>query len=135
MTHKKNHHEEKISICWKFSAGFCEYGEKLCWFSHVKSTEDTEPTKVSCNICSKTFNNLNDFLHHKKQKHGETVKECKQNLNKKCRFGEHNCWFHHEKEMIVPEKGNQEMTEKLVNMMETFSQRMVEIENHINYTN
>ena len=30
---------------------------------------------------------------------GETLKECKQNVTKKCHFGELNCWFHHETEI------------------------------------
>ena len=64
MTHKKSHHNEKVSVCSNFSAGFCAFGDKLCWFSHDSQNE--EPADVNCNICSKTFHDLTDYLQHKK---------------------------------------------------------------------
>ena len=110
MTHKKSHHNEKLSVCSNFSAGFCAFGDKLCWFSHDSQNE--EPAEVNCNICSKTFHDLTDYLQHKKNEHVETLKECK---NKECRFGEQSCWYHH---VNQPKKDKQEITEKIFSMME-----------------
>ena len=62
----------------------------------------------------------------------ETVKECK---NKECRFGEQSCWYHHANKVNLEKKDNQEITEKIFNMMETFTNRIVNIENHINHEN
>ena len=130
MTHKKSTHKEKLSVCRNFSAGFCEFGDKLCWFSH--SSQNGEPVVVNCNNCSETFHSLTDYLHHKKREHGDTVKECK---NKECRYGEQSCWYHHANKVNLEKKDNQEITEKIFNMMETFTNRIVNIENRINNEN
>ena len=63
------------------------------------------------------------------------MKECYQQKNKKCRFGEQNCWFHHGEEIDKPTKDNKEITKKLFSMIETFTNRIVEIEKHINDKN
>ena len=135
MIHKKSHHTEKISACWKFLAGHCEYGEKLCWFSHVQREDNSESKEVNCNICNKTFNTFNNYRHHKKQEHRETVRQCNQNKNKDCKFGDLNCWFHHENDTNLYKKDNQEVTEKMFSMMEKFTKRIVDIENHMNDKN
>ena len=37
MEHKKRLHEEKVTLCWKFEAGICDFGESSCWFSHCQN--------------------------------------------------------------------------------------------------
>ena len=120
-------HKEKLSVCRNFSAGFCEFWDKLCWFIH--SSQNGEPAVVNCNNCSETFHGFTDYLHHKKREHVETVKECK---NKECRFGEQSCWYHHANHA---KKDNQEITEKIFSMMETFTNRIMNIENRLTNEN
>ena len=67
----------------------------LLVFVHLETnsySQNEKPADVNCNICSKTFHDLTDYLQHKKNEHVETLKECK---NKECRFGEQSCWYHH----------------------------------------
>ena len=37
MEHDKRLHEEKVTLCWKFEAGICDFGESSCWFSHCQN--------------------------------------------------------------------------------------------------
>ena len=69
---------------------------------------------------------MSQVLHHKKHEHRESVKRCK---NTNCRFGVKNCWFLHEEEKFLEEPKNQGITEKIFNMMETFTNRIVNLEN------
>ena len=48
-----------------------------------------------------------------------------------CRFGDTKCWFLHEEESILEENKNKGITEKIFSMMETFTNRIVELENKI----
>ena len=47
--------------------------------------------------------------------------------SKTCSYSDH-CWFRHERESM---NSNQEMTEKIFNMMEKFTKRMIDVENMI----
>jgi hypothetical protein len=76
-----------------------------------------------CNICEKGFANIGDFMHHKKIEHADIVQMCK-NTNS-CTY--QNCWFHHEQN-----NEKEEVTEKILSMMEKFTQRIVNLENLIN---
>ena len=68
-------------------------------------------------------------MHHKRSEHAEIFQMCK-NMNS-CPY--QNCWFRHE-----PYKSNdqnneeQEVTEKILSMMEKFTQRIVKLENMMN---
>ena len=59
----------------------------------------------------------------------------KNSLKNTCRFVAKNCWFLHEEETLLGESQNQGVTEQIFSMMETFTNRIVEIEKHINDKN
>ena len=75
-------------------------------------------------------------MHHRKNEHPEVVQECKED-NGTCKLGVTRCWFIHNEGRI--EKGNdiiehlndknQEMIEKLFDMVEKFTERIVHFEN------
>ena len=130
MTHKKKNHQEKLARCWKFSANKCEFGEDECWFSHVSSNIE-EPKTIVCNLCDNIFYTMSNLLHHKKLKHIGSVKTCKNSLNNECRFGAKKCWFLHEEETILGESQNKGVTEQIFSMMETFTNKIMELENEI----
>ena len=97
MKHKKNMHSEKVSICWKFATGTCDYGAQNCWFSHVKSQNILESVNFECNSCKKVFKSQSDLLRHKKQEHAHLVPLCRNRKNDTCTFGTLKCWFVHER--------------------------------------
>ena len=51
MHHKKTKHENKVAICWKFSAGNCTFRDDDCWFLHCESEQSTSEWK--CSLCEK----------------------------------------------------------------------------------
>ena len=128
MQHKKLHHKEKVNVCWNFSSGKCELGDSLCWFIHSESL-DRSKSEIKCNICEIFFGNKEVCMLHKRSEHAEIVQMCK-NM-KTCPY--QNCWFRHE-----PYKSNdqnnekQEVTEKILSMMEQFTQRIVKLESMMN---
>ena len=127
MIHKKKEHREKVSICWNFSAGNCELGDSICWFLHMKTSKSGE---VDCNICGKVFPNINNFLKHKKIEHVTSVEECKNGKSNSCKYGDQNCWYRHNSQTNSKENNvNQEVIEKLFNMMEKFTERIFNLEN------
>ena len=125
MIHKKKEHGENENDCWDFLAGKCELGDGLCWFKH---DENINTSKNEYKICGKNFENLNNFMIHKKDEHTTTVQQC---TNKKCFYGDKKCWFRHDmqtdNEKNIHEQ-NQEITEKILKMIETFTVRIVELE-------
>ena len=66
MLHKKKEHIANVAVCWNFTAGNCELGDDICWFSHSKQSK-TELSK--CNICGQVLKTLNDLQQHKKREH------------------------------------------------------------------
>ena len=96
-----------------------------------------------CRVCDKRFTNKNDFMQHRKKEHVQNVFFCKNALKGTCRFGAKKCWFNHSDNEITYTSGNenengenlqnmnQEMMEKLFEMMEKFTQRIIQIENNI----
>ena len=68
-------------------------------------------------------------MEHRKHEHGEMVQMCK-NTNV-CPY--QNCWFHHEPNKSHEQNNEkQEVTQKILTMMEKFTQRIVKLENLIN---
>ena len=39
------------------------------WFMHCDELKKADFSGVNCNICWKTFQNINHFFHHKKSEH------------------------------------------------------------------
>ena len=54
MEHKKRMHAEKVTSCWKFEAGTCDFSDFTCWFSHCQSRKDDEGV-FKCSYCEKEF--------------------------------------------------------------------------------
>ena len=126
MQDKKVHHKEKVNGCWNFSSGNCEFGDNLCWFLHSGGLERSKK-EIKCHICEKVFENKPDFMQHKKIEHGEIVQMCT-NKNS-CSY--QNCWFCHEPCQKQNDE-KQEVTEKILSMVEKFTQRIVNLEKLIN---
>ena len=140
MSHRKTTHIEKVKLCSYFGEGKCNFGDE-CWYNHSISGSNNDNTELKCRICDKMFVNRNDFMHHRKKEHTKNVPFCKNALKGSCHFGVKNCWFNHNENDIsnINENGsgenlndmNQEMIGKLFEMMEKFTQRIVQIENII----
>ena len=144
MRHKKAQHGEKVQLCWNNASGTCDFGDKECWFVHGEKN----PTIFKCSSCDKTFAARANLLHHRKQHHVELVQSCRQYRLGTCKYASDKCWFRHsdttesitnkneenvnegeKSEQII--KYNQEVIEKLFNMMEKMTERIVQMENII----
>ena len=73
MTHKQKVRTEKVSICWQFATGSCDFGEEYCLFSHCQSRQNRETVMFKCNSCDREFQFRSDFLKHRKQEHTHLV--------------------------------------------------------------
>ena len=109
---------------------------------------EKNPSTFKCSSCDKTFAARANLLHHRKQHHVELVQSCRQYRSGTCKYGRDKCWFRHcdteesiknknKENMNEAEKSeqiieyNQEVIEKLFNMMEKMSERIVQMENII----
>lgn len=137
MLHRKQEHEEKVKPCRHFSGGGCVLGDDACWFSHKISSPDKPLTSFKCNYCEKVFDNRYEFMHHRKLEHAQSVPHCKKANSGTCWFGARNCWFLHEadtsiqngnKENLNGNNYNEEVIQKIFDMMETFTTRIVQLE-------
>lgn len=97
MKHKKNIHTDRVSICWRFANGTCDFGDQNCWFSHMKSKNDLETANFECRSCGKDFRFSSELLNHRKQEHIHLVPLCRNSNNNTCKFGTLKCWFVHER--------------------------------------
>ena len=131
MVHSKKEHTEKTSVCWNFLADKCDLGDDFCWFIHSEDSRKAEFSSFNCNLCEKIFENINDLLHHKKREHVTRVKECNNSVDNTCRFGDQHCWFRHDNQKKVVINDKQDVTEQIFQMMEKFTQRILDIENKI----
>jgi hypothetical protein len=127
MIHKKKEHTEKVALCWNFSAGNCELGDDLCWFSHKNPSDGNK--SLNCKMCGENFNSKNDLHCHMKHGHTMSVPLCKNASKNTCWYGAENCWFRHEQTEKIIINESQEITAKIFDMMETFSKRIIQIEN------
>ena len=71
----------------------------------------------------------------RKEEHPQFVPNCRKETNGTCQFGAHNCWFKHieienSNEHTNIDK-NQELIGKLFNMVEKFTQRILELEEKV----
>ena len=135
MVHRKELHKEKVGPCRYFLEGKCEFSDADCWFSHEKNNSGKKLQVYTCSFCGKVFKMRSDFMHHRKQEHNKNVPICKNELNGTCQI--QNCWYNHSEIKMSDENNedlsnqNQEIITKLFEMMETFTQRLVQIENNI----
>ena len=81
-----------------------------------------------CNICDKTFSDKSQFMKHRKTKHVEMVKSCK---NGECIY-KNECWFRHDfediKEDNIKANENEKLIEKLVGLVEKLNERVSNLE-------
>ena len=130
MIHRKKAHAEKVRLCRFYEKGNCDRGDSECWFSHEKSAKRT-PESYSCNICENFFGNRFELMHHRKAEHSETVPKCR-NDQGSCQFGITKCWFKHEEQHDDTENHNenkQDVIDKLFNIVEQCTERIVQLEN------
>ena len=137
MKHNKETHSEKVSICRYFSTGNCMFENETCWYIHTKTSENNKVTIFKCSLCDKVFKVKPDLMNHKKQDHRKNIPLCIKANNGNCRFGPTNCWFDHsqieikDKTQNMSNNENEEMIQKIFDMMEKFTVRIVQIENKI----
>ena len=137
MIHRKKAHEERVGQCSFFLEGTCTFGDE-CWYSH-KINSRKRLTEYKCNICEKIFKLKSEFMKHRRNEHIESVPLCRDEKNGTCHFGKLKCWFIHEDVENLNENGmlengnnvNQEVVDKIFNMMENFTQRILDIENNL----
>ena len=121
-------------MCKFFAEGHCERASE-CWYRHDETAEPVAK-ESKCSLCDKVFKTRYDFMHHKKNAHPEIVPECRDNYGT-CKIGVTKCWFiHHDIEVNnendIRENAhgkNQEMIEKLFDMVEKFTERIIQLEN------
>ena len=133
MKHKKDEHNDKVNTCWKFDAGYCSFGDDKCWFIH---DEEKKSVEYPCNQCEKVFVTQTDIMEHRKKHHKQLVQLCKNENNGTCIFGFKKCWFRHDNEQTNNKnkkhekdiEENKEVTQRMFEMMETITQRVIQIE-------
>ena len=94
-----------------------------------------------CKACEEVFKVKSEFMKHRRHEHVESVPLCRDASNGSCQFGKVKCWFNHQEEEIPNgnrnmENGmnvNQEVIDKIFDMMENFTRRIMEIENNLWY--
>jgi hypothetical protein len=134
MMHKKQDHLENVAACWNFSYGNCEFGEKSCWFKH-NIEDSTNPEEFKCTKCGKDFISKSSYFKHKKNRHSENVQKCKNQSNGKCIYKSENYWFIHDNTEFMEETDeskkeviNENTIQKIMNMMEIFTGRILKLE-------
>ena len=133
MIHRKIEHEEKVKPCRNFSGGKCDFRDDECWYLHRESFQEKSLTKFTCSICEQVFVNRSEFMQHRKRNHVLAVAYCNKATSGNCIFGQENCWFQHGEKNKNKEKPNgslykDEIIRKIFDMMESFTQRIVEVE-------
>ena len=87
-------------------------------------------------FCDCNFESKSELMSHRKKAHPSRVKQCRNNENGRCQHGP-NCWYNHDYEMIFDEEHvqivnnpeNNRIVKKLVDMVENFGKRLVNMEN------
>ena len=87
-----------------------------------------------CNICQRTFKTKNEVHYHLKREHVRSTPQCNKTI---CKYGAEKCWFLHTENEAQENNLNKncEITSKLFDMMETFTNRIMKIEKRIEITN
>ena len=79
-----------------------------------------------CNICQTVFKTKNEVHYHQRPEHVRSIPQCKNTNKRSCIYGAEKCWFQHTEENNMNK--NSEITSKLFDMMETFTNRIMKIE-------
>jgi hypothetical protein len=120
MKHRKKEHSDRVSVCWKFTSGECEYGIEKCWFNHSSSAK----CEIKWKFCEQIFPNQYEFLTHPKQFHVQFVPPCRIVTNGTCNYTNENCWFNHKENGKINENNekeneeNREVIQKIIQLKE-----------------
>ena len=90
--HTRDDHE-KTKDCEFFKEGKCQFPESICWDRHDKSAANTSNVieKIDCHTCKNTFKTKTQMMVHRKEKHPEKVKPCREQEGCTRRV----CWYIH----------------------------------------
>ena len=69
-------------------------------------------------------------MKHRKQEHKEKVKKCIKSISGECYYNI-NCWYEHDENETVNQNQNQELFNKIFDIMEKFTHCIVNIENNL----
>jgi hypothetical protein len=132
MKHNKQKHSERLSTCWNFSTGHCHLGDENCWFLHKDKDKSADVVQYECNLCNEVFQGKSQFMKHRKSKHNSDIEKCSYASGGVCKFGADKCWYSHnnnENYAYQDKSNNQEIFDKLFQMMEKMTDRILYIEN------
>ena len=136
MLHIQNDHSSQVKQCKHFLEGRCVFGD-ACWFRHDKSKE---LENIKCMYCDCSFPTKAVLMSHRKKEHAIRVKKCKNDENGQCQHGSIHCWYNHTK---LNEKDdhenlhvnnndeNSKLMEKVMEMVEKYSERIRKLEDMI----
>ena len=54
---RKKEHSDRVSVCWKFTCGECEYGIERCWFNHSSYDKFVAYQTILFTVCSHAIYN------------------------------------------------------------------------------
>ena len=98
MWNLKNHlryDHKTIEDCIYFKKGKCRFPDKVCWNKHtvlLPIQTDSNPNKsIECFDCKETFERIKHMMLHRKSKHPEKVRPCRNPDT--CEFT--TCWYRH----------------------------------------
>ena len=138
MEHRKKQHPHTIKLCRYFLQGSCAFEAETCWYSHKINNENRmKPlTHYTCSLCKKDFKSKPEFMTHRKQNHNDIVKRCQNERTDTCTFGHKMCWYNHLENVSTQFYDNDneessEMTQRIFQMMEKFTERMEYLENQL----
>ena len=84
--------------------------------------------EFKCNVCDIKFKTKAELRIHQKQTHKENIKACIKFKKGSCQYDNENCWFLHDYEN-VQQNDDKEIIQKLFEMMEKMTERILKIEN------
>ena len=81
--------QDNVNPCWKYARGKCDIKDEKCWFLH----KCLNGSKFECTSWDNMFAVQDKLLHLRKQKHGDSVKSCRNFISGACKYGSEKCWF------------------------------------------
>ena len=92
--HIRDEHETMEECIW-FKKGSCRFLEKkVCWNKHtvlLQNKAESNVKNIQCHNYKETFKRVSHMMIHKKNKHPEKVRLCRN--GESCDFK--NCWYRH----------------------------------------
>ena len=135
----KSVHPKEGKTCSYFLDGCCVFDSNECWFNHpdLSKVDSVSRTlkSLKCRFCEKTFQNKSELMVHRKLEHPQKISACKKEMDGSCRFGDDKCWYAHKSSLHIKQTENlnqdPELINRLVTMMEKFTERIEFIENQL----